>query len=62
MIERSDPRFTRGTFLDKDGEALVAGKNGWVDKEIAQLSKTFDWSIHAIQEDGCVLHYNFMTA
>lgn len=52
VIERSDPRFTRGTFLDKDGEALVSGANGWVDKEIGQLSKTFDWSIHAIQDDG----------
>lgn len=54
VIERSDPRFTRGTLLDKDGESLVAGVGGWEDKEIAQLSQTFDWSIHAIQEDGYV--------
>ncbi|KAF7982103.1 hypothetical protein HWV62_30433 [Athelia sp. TMB] len=52
IIERSDPRFTRGTFINKDGESLVSGVNGWVDKEIGQLSKTFDWSIHAIQDDG----------
>ena len=35
----------------------MSGANGWVDKEIGQLSKTFDWSIHAIQDDGYVSYH-----